>query len=363
MTHAIPRGLLFILLCSLLSFCVRAQEAAEIKVEEQSFHFGTIAEEKGNVDHVFVIENSGKQPLVITRVSSDCGCTTPTWPKEAIEPGAKAELRVSYDPIGRPGAFRRVVRVFSNAGVEPLELIIEGTVSSLGSSPRERFSQSVGELLLSDTELSFPISQLTSESVLRLQVKNPTQKAQKLRVLKLPSFVRTDKANVELEADELKDLYLILSGSKQLKPGMHSEKLLLEATNAKGEKELQEVQINLPLVDNFDTLAASEQGSLSMSSFVNLGKIDQTRPRKLELELNNKGEGTLHIHSVTVSNIAARVQLPKEKIEAGQSVPLSLIIDPAIIINQGWKSVSIDVSIICSDPMAPQRFIKVRASI
>ena len=106
------RGLLFFLFL-LTPLLLTAQESPEIQVEEQSFNFGLIPEEKGSVGHSFKFRNSGTAPLLITRVTADCGCTTPTWPEEAIAPGEDAEIRVLFDPVGRSGAFVKRIRVFS----------------------------------------------------------------------------------------------------------------------------------------------------------------------------------------------------------------------------------------------------------
>ncbi len=121
----------FLLICMSFSIVSFSQKAA-IKFEKMSHDFGKIAEDKGNATIVFSFTNVGNSPLVISNVQASCGCTTPTWTKEPIEPGKKGSITVSYNPQGRPGAFTKSITVFSNAAEEQVVLMINGEVIPKG---------------------------------------------------------------------------------------------------------------------------------------------------------------------------------------------------------------------------------------
>ena len=95
---------------------VRAQEkSASITVTgSASYDFGDIVETSGPASHVFTVMNNGEMPLVISRVVASCGCTTPDWTKEPIAPGKTGEIKVTYNPAGRPGKFVKTISVYSN---------------------------------------------------------------------------------------------------------------------------------------------------------------------------------------------------------------------------------------------------------
>lgn len=80
-----------------------AQKKAVIAADETSHDFGQIKEADGKVSATFVVKNTGDAPLAITRVIASCGCTTPEWTKEPIAPGASGNIKITYDPKGRPG--------------------------------------------------------------------------------------------------------------------------------------------------------------------------------------------------------------------------------------------------------------------
>lgn len=125
-------GLLLIMMTLLigLPMVASAQEdsAAKIVAKETEHDFGVFMESDGDVSHVFVVKNEGKSPLVITRVISSCGCTTPTFTKEPIAPGKSGEIKVVYNPTGRVYPFVKTVSVYSNGKKGPLVLTIKGEV-------------------------------------------------------------------------------------------------------------------------------------------------------------------------------------------------------------------------------------------
>ena len=107
------------------SFAMQAQ--AEIAFEQETIDYGNVAYNSDGL-RTFVFTNTGDEPLVISRVSSTCGCTVPEKPKEPILPGNKGEIKVKYD-TKRPGPIRKTVTVYSNAQNSPTPLKIKGYVA------------------------------------------------------------------------------------------------------------------------------------------------------------------------------------------------------------------------------------------
>src|SRR4051812_27390752 len=76
----------------------KAPETAPVTVEvlalkETSFDFGKIPQARP-VTHVFQFTNNGKEALKLENVQASCGCTTPEWSKDPVEPGANASIKV-----------------------------------------------------------------------------------------------------------------------------------------------------------------------------------------------------------------------------------------------------------------------------
>ena len=95
---------------------------------EKNHDFGYIKEEKGAVSHEFEFENVGDEPLIIVSATASCGCTRPEYPTKPIKPGKKGKIKVTFSPIGRPGPFRKEIRVKTNGRNKMVRLHIEGSV-------------------------------------------------------------------------------------------------------------------------------------------------------------------------------------------------------------------------------------------
>ena len=101
---------------------------AEAKFDVRSHDFGTIKEADGPVTCTFEFTNTGDKPLLIIDATASCGCTRPEYPTKPIKPGKKGKIKVTYSPIGRPGAFKKTVKIKTNGKERATTLRIEGTV-------------------------------------------------------------------------------------------------------------------------------------------------------------------------------------------------------------------------------------------
>lgn len=99
-----------------------------IAFEEQVFGFGLITQ-GDTVEHTFVFENIGSEPLKILSARGSCGCTVPKYSAEAIAPGAKGEVFVRFRSAGKMGKQNKTVTLVTNAKVNNrVILTLRGTV-------------------------------------------------------------------------------------------------------------------------------------------------------------------------------------------------------------------------------------------
>lgn len=115
------------LFIGLISLSLNAQDkVAKIEFKSKTIDYGTI--EKGaNGVRVFEFTNTGNAPLIISKVSSSCGCTIPKKPKGPILPGKSGEIEVKYD-TNRVNPIRKTITVISNAETPTVALKIKGLV-------------------------------------------------------------------------------------------------------------------------------------------------------------------------------------------------------------------------------------------
>ncbi len=97
--------------------------APEIAFDKDVFDFGTV-NEGDVVEHSFLVTNTGASDLVITKAKASCGCTVPTWPKEAIAPGESAGVEIKFNTAGKRNKQNKTVTLTTNTtkGVETVKI-------------------------------------------------------------------------------------------------------------------------------------------------------------------------------------------------------------------------------------------------
>jgi hypothetical protein len=67
------------------------------------------------VSHTFKFKNTGSEPLHLTRVKASCGCTTPKWSQEPVQPGNEGFVEVSFNSAGKLGHQTKTVTLWLNS--------------------------------------------------------------------------------------------------------------------------------------------------------------------------------------------------------------------------------------------------------
>ena len=118
----------FFAMCMVVTTLWADDKYAEATFEVLSHDFGTIQEAKGPVSCTFEFTNTGNKPLLIIDATASCGCTRPEFPSKPIKPGKKGKIKVTFSPIGRPGAFKKTVKIKTNGKERAITLRISGNV-------------------------------------------------------------------------------------------------------------------------------------------------------------------------------------------------------------------------------------------
>ena len=99
----------------------------QIKFDNTVHDFGTIPY-MGNGSHIYIITNTGTEPLIIVNCVKGCGCTAIDWTKDPILPGKKGMVKATYNTRIK-GRFSRGVDVYSNdLNNLRINLRLQGTV-------------------------------------------------------------------------------------------------------------------------------------------------------------------------------------------------------------------------------------------
>ncbi|PCI35545.1 MAG: hypothetical protein COB60_02165 [Flavobacteriaceae bacterium] len=113
--------------------------APVFEFESEVIDYGKI-EYKANGLRTFKFKNTGKSALIISRIQSSCGCTTPKKPDGPIMPGETGEIDVKY-ATNRVGGFSKTITVFSNASEKMKRLRIKGIVGKNPALAKKKASK------------------------------------------------------------------------------------------------------------------------------------------------------------------------------------------------------------------------------
>lgn len=102
-------------------------KAPEISFKEEFYDFGTVKYD-AKVNHDYVFTNTGKEPLIISKVDKQCGCTTPVFSPEPVAPGKTGKVSISFD-TKRVGTHEKTITVISNAKTASKTLKFKITVA------------------------------------------------------------------------------------------------------------------------------------------------------------------------------------------------------------------------------------------
>jgi hypothetical protein len=100
--------------------------APEISFDKTVHDYGTVMQ-GADATCEFKFTNTGKEPLILSKPVSSCGCTVPTWPQEPVLPGKSDVIKVTY-ATHNVGPINKTVTVSSNAKTARVVLSIKGTV-------------------------------------------------------------------------------------------------------------------------------------------------------------------------------------------------------------------------------------------
>lgn len=119
--------MLSVMLFAFIGFASAQQ--AEIKFDKTTHNFGNFSEKNPVQECVFTFTNVGQAPLVINQAIASCGCTIPTYTKTPIKPGAKGQIKVTYDGKGKfPGHFKKSITIRTNGVTEMTRIYVEGVM-------------------------------------------------------------------------------------------------------------------------------------------------------------------------------------------------------------------------------------------
>ncbi len=290
-----------ILLVISLLFAASVVSAHPIKFTTAEWDFGTIAEDGGDVSHTFTFTNTTATPLVITDIHTTCGCTTPEYSKRPIAANAQSTIKITYDPMYRPGRFSRDVTIYTSASREPVVLRISGDATPRKLSVEQQYPYILREGVRISS-LYTPLGNVSPNSPQQAQweIINTSQSRHTIefRVSNAAKSHLKIESPSALEAGEVAVVNVRYELPSQ--GAVYGELNDVVDSYIDGRRSLMQIRTRGYAIDNFDP--SSKKGvtnGVFSENFINFGAFSLSKgdlSRRLVIE--NRGMETIHIRAI-----------------------------------------------------------------
>jgi Protein of unknown function (DUF1573) len=113
----------------------------KISFDSMEYHFGRVAIGQ-SVDWTFRFKNTGEAPLVLSQVTTSCGCTTiKDWTNTPIAAGEEGFIVANLNTTNLSGQIHKTVYVLSNTLPAVNNLELKGEV--VGKDVKDKSQQAV----------------------------------------------------------------------------------------------------------------------------------------------------------------------------------------------------------------------------
>lgn len=175
--------------------------------------FGVIYEHDAPVVTDFSFVNVSSEPVVITRITSNCGCTVAEVLDSLVSPDEKGVIRIKFDPHRRSGTVDTNTFVYtSHSSKEPVvKLTLLGNV--IDNDEWSHLPCTMGSLKLTRKEVAFePVKAGTSPQQ-RIPCANVGTAPLSLSSVVLPAFVSFATEPAEIAPGEEGEIIITIDGN------------------------------------------------------------------------------------------------------------------------------------------------------
>jgi len=350
---------IFSTLCMALTAVALLAQNPVITFEKTEHDFGKIHEEDGRVSTVFEFKNEGMAPLVLSNVRASCGCTTPTWTKEPVEPGQTGSITVTYNPNGRPGRFQKTVTITSNASEPTKKVYIKGEVLPKQAKPVNKYTLAVGTLNMKSKTLDLGTVKKGENKSGELEYANLGKEAHKVELATnaADAYMINQVTLAEIKPNEIGKFVFAIDTKSTKLYGPVEAKAYVVIDGKKEISETYELTVRANIVEDFSNLSVEEKQQapiIETEPEVQAGTVTAGKNLKYNLGVKNSGVNPLVIRRVYVIDKNIKVKAPKS-IKTGKKSNVTVEVNTKGLQAGAYTR---EVVIITNDYMNPIKRVK-----
>ncbi len=353
---------------ALVAVAMLAQQPV-LTFEKTEHDFGKINEADGRVTTVFKFKNEGMEPLVLSNVRASCGCTTPKWTREPIEPGQTGEITVTYNPNGRPGRFQKTITITSNATEATKRLYIKGEVIPKPAKPINQYGVKMGELSLKSQAVTFGTIKKGENAKREIEYANLTDKeiSVDLATRDQDDYLISQTTLGKLKPNETGKFVFVLDSKKCPLYGPVEVYAYVVVNGKQVIEDTYKITLKGEVTEDFSSLSAADRQNapiLEMDKEFDLGTVAAGKKLKSTISLKNGGTNALLIHRVYSSDKTIECIAPKSVKASHKAstirVEIATTADGKTMEPGNYAR---QLQVITNDPNQPKRFVTIRWTV
>ena len=349
---------------ALVAVAMMAQQPV-LTFEKTEHDFGKINEADGRVTTVFKFKNEGMEPLVLSNVRASCGCTTPKWTREPIEPGQAGEITVTYNPNGRPGRFQKTITVTSNATEGTKRLYIKGEVIPKPAKPINQYSVEMGNLSLKSKAVNFGSVKKGENAKREIEYANLSGQEVKVELATRDQdkYLVSQTTLGTVKPNETGKFVFVLDSKTCPLYGPVEVYAYVVVDGKQVIDDTYKITLKGDIAEDFGSLSAADRQNapiLEIDKEFNLGEVAAGKKLKGTISLKNGGNDPLLIRRVYSSDKSIECTAPKS-VKAGHKASAIRVEIATVVDGKPLEpgSYARQIQVITNDPNQPKRLVTI----
>jgi len=310
----------------------------------------------------FKVKNDGDKPLVISNVTTSCGCTVANWTKTPIAPGAMGEVTSTFDAKAL-GHFNKSVGVYCNASARPIYLTLRGEVSADPKNYTLTHPYEIGTIRLDKDAIEFDDAYKGDKPTMEILVANTSDKVYTPVLMHLPPYLEAVATPERIGKKATGKIKVTLDTDKLPKFGLTTATVYLSRFPGDKVSEENAIPVSAILLPDFSTMSQQQRlnpPAVQLSSLeISLPPLAEKDKKTQTVIVKNVGKSNLEITDLQVFNPALGVQLKTRVLKPGESTKMKITAYGKYLKRAKGTP---RVLMITNDPNCPKIIVKVNVS-
>jgi hypothetical protein len=275
----------------------------------------------------FQVKNNGDKPLVISNVTTSCGCTVADWTKTPIAPGATGEVTSTFDAKAL-GHFYKDIGVYCNAADKPIYLTLRGEVSADPKNYTLTHPYEIGPIRLNKEAIEFDDANKGEKPTLEILVANTSSDVYTPVLMHLPSYLTAEATPERIGRKGAGKIRVTLDTDKLPKFGLTTTTIYLSRFPGDKVGEDNAIPVSAILLPDFSNMTQEQRlnpPTIELSAKeLFIPDLFEKQKKSQNIVIKNTGKSDLEITDLQVFNSAIGVQLKKRVLKPGASAKLKI---------------------------------------